>query len=55
MYCFISSEVFSTLVTYSRNKRNERIVLFATLEQRPKIFILNLHDLSMEVLGRVKN
>lgn len=55
MYCFISSEVFSTLVTFSRNKHNERIVLFATIEQQPKIFMLNLHDLSMEILGRVKN
>lgn len=55
MHCLLSPEVFSTLVTYSRNKRNEKIILFATIEQQPKIFMLNLHDLSIEVLGRVKN
>lgn len=48
-------EAFSIFITVSRNRRNERILIFATIEPRPKVFMLNLHNLTIEILGRIKN
>jgi hypothetical protein len=53
MYYLINSEEFSTMVAFSKNTKEEKTILFATLEDRPKIFILNLQDLSISILGRV--
>ncbi|MEG6616932.1 hypothetical protein V6C27_10940 [Peptococcaceae bacterium 1198_IL3148] len=53
MFFLVNPEVFSTMVAFSKNKKDEKTILFATVEDNPKIFVLNLHDLSISVLGRV--
>ncbi len=40
------------MVAFSRNLNNEKTVLFATIEERPKFFMLNLHNFTINILGR---
>ncbi|MBM7853863.1 hypothetical protein JOC37_000228 [Desulfohalotomaculum tongense] len=53
MYCTLIPEAFSFLLAFSKNAKNERTMLFATIEEKPKIYMLNLHDITIKTIGRV--
>lgn len=46
-------EAFSRMLAFSKNTNKEKTVLFATVEAEPKIFIVNLNDVSIEIVGRI--
>lgn len=53
MFCSLIPEAFSFLLAFSRNHKDDKIMLFATIEDRPKIYMLNLHDVSIKIIGRI--
>ncbi|MBO8136848.1 MAG: hypothetical protein H0Z40_01725 [Desulfotomaculum sp.] len=53
MYCSLIPGAFSVLLAFSRNTKNEKTMIFATLEDNPKIYMLNLYDNSIQAIGRI--